>query len=71
MLALEHVDDVQNERFVRNSAEGTLIDTGAAGNALAVVNTCLLFVAHGDRLDLAGCLALAVVVVYGTVGAHL
>ena len=50
----QNVDAVHDERLVDNGAERALIHAGAAGDALAVVDDRLFILADGDRLDLAG-----------------
>ena len=55
---------VENEGFIDDCAERALVNAGAAGNALLIVDVCcaVLLTAHADRLDLAGALARALLV---------
>src|SRR5699024_10186206 len=61
---LQEIHRVENERLVDDRAERALVDAGAAGDALLVVDMrcAMVFAAHADRLDLAGALARALLV---------
>ena len=52
----EHLDNVYDEGFIRDRAEGALINAGTATDALVVVDKCRLLLVHRDSLDLAGVL---------------
>ncbi|CDC60546.1 unknown [Clostridium sp. CAG:448] len=71
VAALQHINDIQNEGFVHNGTERALVNAGAAGNALAVVDARLLFVAHGNGAHFAGGFARTLVVPDCAVGANL
>ena len=48
----DYADAIQNIRFIGNGAEGALVDAGAAGDALVVVDGGLFVFAHVDRPQL-------------------
>ena len=53
-LVFKHLNSIQNKGFIGNRAERALVNAGAAGNALTVINTRRLSLGHGNRADLAG-----------------
>ena len=67
----QNVDDIQNIGFIRNGAEGALVDARAARDAFGGVDSRGLLVAHGDRLDLAGVLTRALPADDGGIGTNL
>ena len=69
VAVLEHLYRVENEGLIRQCAERALVNTRAAGDALAVVDLDGAVLVHGYRADLAGVLAGALAVVYSGVWA--
>lgn len=71
-LALfDDLDDVNDEGFVRNRAEGALINARTAADALVVVDKSRLLLVHRNSLDLAGVLARTGALYDSGVGAYL
>ena len=73
MAALDEVDSIENEGLIDDCAERALVDTGAAGDALFVINMrcAMLLAAHADGLNLAGLFARTLLVDDGAVRAYL
>ena len=73
VAALDKVDSIENEGLIDDCAERALVDTGAAGDALFVINMrcAMLLAAHADGLNLAGLFARTLLVDDGAVRAYL
>ena len=71
LTLFENINGVDHKRLVHDGAEGTLIHTGTALDALIVVDLGRLFLVHGDGFHLAGVLAGTLAADDSRVGAHL